>query len=229
MQGETEMKSQEPLQDLQPKNPPVTADVISLQSKKPNRNLPILFIGITVGALCLCLIVAGSWLFLIQRGVAEVREMGPWPGSEIAPEQLVQVDLSNLGLEARQMQNAREEETWADGQYEAGVLIKYEAKGKEVVSIWALRYADRETAAEDFTSVQSFAQQTCPVNIWAQLLATGIIHCSFSDAHIKVFWSDYWIVNIMALDGTGIAPDILLDQVRDAISAHWKLIAQPAD
>lgn len=222
------MKSQEPLQDLQPKNQPVTADVISLQPKKPNRNLPILFIGITAGALCLCLIIAGSWLFLIQRGVAEVRAMGPWPGSDVAPEELVKVDLSHLGLEAGKIQDARDEETWAEGQYEAGTFIAYQSKGEEVVGIWALRYIDREAAAEDFTSVQSFAQQTCPVNTWAQLLAMGIIHCSFSDAHIKVFWSDYWIVNIMALDGTGIAPDVLLDQVRDAISAHWKLIAQPA-
>lgn len=221
------MKSQEPLQDLQPKNLPVTADVISLQPKKPNRNLPILFIGITVGALCLCLIIAGSWLFLIQRGVAEVRAMGPWPGSDVAPEQLIQVDLSHLGLEAGQMQNARDEETWAEGRYEAGTFIAYELKGKEVVGLWALRYADRGIAAEDFTSVQTFAQLTCPVNIWAQWLATGIIHCSFSDAHIKVFWNDYWVVNIMALHGIGIAPDVLLDQVRDAISAHWKLNAQP--
>ena len=223
------MKTQEPLQDLQPKNPPVTADMISLQPKKSNRYLPILFIGITVGALCLCLIVVGSWFFLIQRGVAEVRAMGPWPDSDVTPEALVQVDLSHLGLEAGQMQNARDEETWAEGQYEAGTFIAYKSKGKEAVGLWVLRYADREIAADDFTSMQAFAEQTCPVNTWAQLLATGIIHCSFSDAHIKVFWSDYWIVNIMALDGTGIAPDILLDQVRDAISAHWKVFAQPAD
>ena len=76
--------------------------------------------------------------------------MGPWPGSDIAPEELVKVDLSHLGLEAGRMQNVREEETWAEGRYETGTFIAYESKGEEVAAIMALRYADREAAAEDF-------------------------------------------------------------------------------
>lgn len=220
------MKSQEPLRDIQPENLPVGADVISPQPKKSNRKLPILFIGTTIGALCLCSIIAGSWLLLIQRGIAEVRAMEPWPSPEVAPEELVKVDLSHLGLETGQIKNARDEETWATGRYEAGILAMYESKEGEAVGIWALKYANTEAAAEDFTSVQSVAQQTCPVNTWAQLFDVGVMHCSFSDAYIKMFWSDYWIVEITALEGTELAPDILVDKVRDAISEHWKVIAQ---
>lgn len=55
--------------------------------------------------------IAGSWLYLIQRGVAEVKDMAPWPGPDVRPEQILEVDLSHLGLDAGQIKNAPDEES----------------------------------------------------------------------------------------------------------------------
>jgi hypothetical protein len=218
------MKSQELLRNLQPENLPVSVDVISLQPKKSNRNLPVLLIGITIGVLCLCSFMVGSWLFFIQRGVAEVRAMEPWPGPEVAPEEWVKVDLSHLGLEAGQLQNARDEETWAGGSYEDGSMITYQARGQDVVGIWALRYKTKQAAGDDFSSVQAWASQSgnCGMNTYAYIGNRGVVHCQTNNAYDKIFWNDYWIVDIVALEGTDLTPDVLVDKVRDAVAAHWK-------
>ena len=224
------MVSQQSLPEPQPENLPGTAGVMLQQPKKSNRNLPILFIGIAIGALCLCSIIAGSWLFLIQRGVAEVTEMGPWPGAAVAPEELVKVDLSHLGLQARPIQNARDEETWENGQYENGVLVIYQSAAQDVVAIWALRYTSEQAAGNEFGSVRAWAEEgNCGFYTTAYFGNSGVVHCQFDDAYDKIFWNDRWIVDIVALDWTEFAPDILVDHVRDALSAYWKVIAQPGD
>jgi hypothetical protein len=53
---------------------------------------------------------------------------------------------------------------------------------------------------------------------------SGIIHCQFTDAYDKILWNEHWIVNIVAMEGTEVGPDLLVDQVRDAIADHWQTI-----
>ncbi len=183
-------------------------------------------VGLGIPAL---LIVIGVFT-LIQRGVAEVTAMGPWPGAEVPPEEVVAVDLSHLGLRTGQILNAREQESWAAAGYQEGVCITYGSGGKTVAAIWALRYEDEETAGLDYRSIQAWSAQpgNCPANAWAYMGNSGMVHCQFIDAYVKTFWNDHWIVQIVALEGAGFPPNILVDQVRDALAARWKAMAQPA-
>jgi hypothetical protein len=225
------MTTQVPPQNDQPENLLVSVDVNTLQSKKSNWKLPVLFIGIVIGILCLCSFLAGSWLLLIQRGVAEVSAMEPWPDPEIPSQDLVTVDLSHLGLEVGQLKNARDEETWAGGGYKEGSMITYQAHGQDVVGIWVLRYETKQAAGDDFGIAQAWASQlgNCGMNSYAFLGNRGVVHCRTNNGYDKIFWNDYWIVDIVALDGTDLTSDVLVDKVRDAISAHWKVIAQSSE
>jgi hypothetical protein len=128
-----------------------------------------------------------------------------------------------------QVQNARDQETWANGSYEEGVLVTYVAEAKDVVAIWALRYKDDLSASNDYRSVQAYAAEAevCGRNTYAYKGNIGVVHCQFRDAYQKLFWKDNWIVSILALEGAGLSPEILVDQVRDAIAAHWLQIQSP--
>ncbi len=174
------------------------------------------------------LLIAGGLFFLIWQGVAEVSAMGPWPGSEIPPKDLVTVDLSHLGLEAGQMQSARDQETWVGGSYEEGILITYESGTNSVVFVWALRYETTQAASNDYHFVIAAAEGFCGLTASASLGNTGMILCQFGNGYQKLFWNDYWIINIVAQEGAELTPDVLVNQVRDAIAAHWRTIIVPS-
>jgi hypothetical protein len=174
------------------------------------------------------LVVLGIFLW-IQRGVAEVRAMGPWPGIEVSAEEIARVDLSQLGLEVDQIQDARDEESWAGGGYEEGVLITYESGGERVVAVWALRYETEQAANNDYSSAQAWTgvPGICGMSSYAHWGNSGVIRCWFGNSYDKILWNDTWIVDIVALEGSESTADVLVDQVRDAIAAHWKVIALP--
>lgn len=155
--------------------------------------------------------------------------MGPWPGAGVSPEALVAVDLSNFGLVAGQIQDARVEETWASANYADGAVVIYESGAQQVVGVWVMKYLDKDTARSDYMSVQASAKETgtCGRSFYAYNKSSGLLHCQFSDFYQKLFWNDMWIVNIVALEGANVTPDILVDQVRDALVSHWKAIPQP--
>jgi uncharacterized RDD family membrane protein YckC len=174
----------------------------------------------------LALLVLVGYLALAQTGVAEVREMGPWPGPEVPPGELVTMDLSHLGLEAGQVQSARDQVTWADGRYEDGALVVYKAGAESVVAVWALRYATKQAAGNDYSSLQAWVEGNCRLSSRIYIGNAGVIHCQFSNGYDKTFWNGQWIVDIMALEGAEATPDVLVDQVRDAVAAHWRTMAQ---
>ena len=89
----------------------------------------------SIGMACVCSVLVGAWLLPVQQGVTEVNEMGPWPDPEVEPDELLDVDLSYLGLKAGKIQNAQDQETWANGRYELGRMIAYDALGKETVYV----------------------------------------------------------------------------------------------
>lgn len=172
------------------------------------------------------LVVAGFLLF-IRRGVAEVKEMGPWPSAEYSPQQVAAVDLSELGLQLVEILDPRDEDSWSGGSYRDGVRVTYTAGRTEIVAIWALRYADKQLAANDYTFWRAWATEgNCGAYKYAYWGSSGVVHCQFSDAYDKIFWNDTWIVEIIAIEGT-ITPGVLVDLVRDAIAAHWREIENP--
>ncbi len=160
---------------------------------------------------------------LVDRGLAEIRDMGTWPGMDTSPEQAVKIDLTNLGLKLEQVLDARTQGNWANAQYDEGVVIRYTVESNLVVDITALRYADKQTASSDYHNIQAYAGQAgvCGSNVYAYNLNSGIIHCQFSDAYQKLLWNNNWIISITALEGGSSQPEVLVDQVRDDLAAHW--------
>lgn len=227
MQGQIDMTTQRPISGFLPEKLSLPDNSVSLPPKRSNKGWCFLFSGVAIGVFCLCALLLGTWMFLIQRGIGEVNKMGPWPDPEVHPEELVKVDLSPFGLEAGQIKNARSEETWSNGQYDDGVLIEFKSDAKTVVTIWALSYADAVTAGDDYNLVRANAEGgSCGAYATAYLGFSGMIHCQFSDGYTKIFWKDSWIVDITVLEGTDMPPAILVDRVRDALAAHWKTILE---
>ncbi len=187
-------------------------------------------IGAFVGALAIGCLIAIGFLLLVQRGVSEVMQMGPWPAPNVPAKELVTVDLSNLGLDAGPVQNARAAGVWTGASYADGAFATYSSRSNVAVSIWALKYADGSVAARDFDVLQAQIAEpgTCGISTYASLGYSGVLHCQYSDAYQKVFWNDSWIVGVEALEGTTKSPDILVDLVRDALAAHWQAISKAA-
>jgi len=176
----------------------------------------------------LIVVLGGVWVFSsFQSGMAEVKGLGPWPGPEVSPREVVAVDLSHLGLKVDQIQNARDEATWLDGRYREGVLATYEFGQTTAVAIWGLRYADEVVAGNAFDLALALSEDGCGVHTWASLGKSGVLQCGWSDGYDKLIWNENWIVVITAMEGTEFTPVVLVDKVRDAISAHWEGIAQP--
>jgi uncharacterized RDD family membrane protein YckC len=182
-------------------------------------------LGLGIPSVLMCLGGAVWYSSFIQRSMAEVASMGPWPAGEVSARQVVAVDLSYLGPKMGEIQSAREEEMWARGQYEEGVLVTYNSGENVVVRIWGLRYEEEEAASNDFDLAEVWARQNCAVSSWGQLGEAGVIHCGWSNGYCKIFRKDNWIVEILALKGTRIKPEALVNAIRDALAAHWARIA----
>ncbi len=196
----------------------------------PRRRIAPYVVGALVGALAIGCLMAVGFLLLVQRGVSEVMQMGPWPAPNIPAKELITVDLSGLGLRAGPAQNARTDESWAGGGYTDGVLVTYSANNRTVATIWAMKYPNGSAAANDFGIVQQWVAKpgNCGLSTYAYLGNSGVLHCQYAHAYEKLFWNSSWIVAIEALEGTSKSPDVLVDLVRDALAAHWKAMSKAA-
>ncbi len=199
-------------------------------SVPPWRRIAPYVVGGLVGALVIGCLMAVRFLLLVQRGISEVMQMGPWPASEVPARELITVDLSDLGLRAGPVQNARSDELWGDGGYTYGVLVTYSTNNRTVATIWAMKYPDGSAAANDFGIVQQWVAKpgNCRLSTYAYLGNSGVLHCQYAHAYEKLFWNSSWIVAIEALEGTSNSPDVLIDLVRDALAAHWKAMSNAA-
>ncbi len=164
----------------------------------------------------------GAAAMLIFQGSSEVAEMGPWPGREVDPAQVVTVDLENLGLQRSRLQDARSTNRWSEGGYSAGAIAVYGVDAEERLMIAALRYSVGEAAAQDFYGLAEWAKEDCRWSTSANWGNQGAIHCGLPGAHDQVLWSDYWIVEIVAVDGEQLPAQDLADRVRDALAADWQ-------
>ena len=86
-------------------NEPVQGDVRSNNESRWQKYWPLL-LGIPV--LLLMITCAGLFFLYIQKSLAEVQAMGPWPAPTVEPEYLVDLDLSAFGLEPNKVRNARD-------------------------------------------------------------------------------------------------------------------------
>jgi hypothetical protein len=152
--------------------------------------------------------------------------MGPWPSPAASPRELASMDLSHLGLETGQVRDARNEKMWARGAYDDGVLVTYVTDEDIILVVWVLRYGNIQAGHSDYDSAQAWAKDACGLNTAAHLGSSGVIHCQLSDAYEKILWNDHWIMHIMALEGTVLPPDDLVDYMLVAVAGHWRAIAQ---
>ena len=178
---------------------------------------------LVLGIPTISIMLAGgiAWAIFIQGGMSQVHEMGDWPGAEVSPEQVIDVDLSHLGLELAQIIDSRDDEAWEYGQYASGVLVSFKSGTKDAVYIWALRYEDTSIARADFDSLAAWAEQDCRYYTWRILDSSGIIDCGYTDAYNKMLLNEHWILDILAFEGAGFTPNDLVDQVVASIADHW--------
>lgn len=200
--------------------PEIVQDTLSPEAR--HRTRLAWLVGLTVPTL----LMVAAFFAVIRNAVSEVTRMGPWPEPQAQARDLVTVDLSSLGLAPGPVEDARTAQVWTGASYTEGALATYSSGGQTVVSIWALKYADRSVAAEDFGVVKSSMDDpgACGISTYATLWGSGVLHCQYGGGYQKVFWNDRWIVAVEALDGTGNSSDVLIDLVRDALAAHWKEI-----
>lgn len=163
---------------------------------------------------------------LIRAGTSEVAEMGPWPSRDVRPEQVAAIDLQHLGLTMAQVTDARSTNDWAGGGYDTGAVVIYTAEQQEIVAITALQYSNIATASSEFRGFTDWAKENCPWYSYVASSNTGVIRCGGRGSHVKILWSGYWVLAIIALDGGQFPAQDLADKVRDAIAANWKIAGE---
>jgi uncharacterized RDD family membrane protein YckC len=165
----------------------------------------LLGFGLGIPSLLLLIGFAGIMGYFLQQGVSEIQAMGPWPGADVAPEELVTLDLSDFGLKPDKVMDARDEEWSSEGSYQKGAYVTYKAGDMPVVAIWALRYPDWKTASRDYSSIQQSASLCGGPWKTAYVGNRGIVVCGFSNGYSKIWWNDQWIISIDAYLGRTLA------------------------
>ncbi len=167
------------------------------------------------------LVIIAGILYFISGILAEVRQMGPWPGSEIPLTEVASSDLSQLGFAIGQPIDARKLQVWQQGIYKDGVEVSYWLGQEEVAQVFALRYDNWLSASDDFNVL----------SVWNlepnhEFITYGKTRCQFSNQDNRIFWNGNLIVHIVTFEGSKFAPDMLADLVRDALTAHWKTLVK---
>jgi hypothetical protein len=173
-----------------------------------------------------CVAATAGFVYLASQGTREARELGPWPGPDVAAAEVATVDLTPLGLHLSGRREA-DEVYGPKASFTDGAVIEYQGAGNVRVIVAALRYATPSDASDDFMVLQDWAQGTCGWHVSGYLGSAGVIRCGYSDAHKRILWTDNWILDITATAGGGLAPAELADKVRDAAAAHWHRLAKP--
>jgi hypothetical protein len=187
------------------------------QRRRRSARWLILVLAIVFGC---ALLGMGGAAFLIQRGVAEVRSLAPWPGANVSAEEVATIDLSALGLEIVGREDARE--VYGDS-YADGALISYGTKGGTVlVTVAALRYPTAESAAEAYGAMQGWAAAYCLWRLGSSLGTAGAIGCHLPDGHDRILWNREWILDITAMHGGPLSAAELSARVRDAVADGWR-------
>jgi uncharacterized RDD family membrane protein YckC len=203
-----------------------------------------LVLGLAIVTL-LFLVIAVIWFgsFMLS-GLSEIQALGSWPEllgangqtsfapspsdtvAELptisaSPDQAVIIDLTHLGLEKADVQNAREDVSWEGGLLDEGIVVTYSLDGKDLLYIWGLKYTDDILAQHDFEALESWAKDTCSFYTYRTLLSGGILTCDGSSAYDKIIHRENWIIDILAEGDTELDLALLVNDVQDAIADHW--------
>jgi hypothetical protein len=200
-------------------NEPIPGAVRSMEESRREKRW---LLGLGIPMLLVVITCAGLFLFYLQKSLAEVPAMGPWPGVNVDPDYLVNLNLSAFGLESARIMDARDI-PWSENlSYQKGSYREYRRGQVPIVAIWALRYSGRQAANSDYSAMEAWTKEAGGSYRSAYLNNVGIIHLGFSDYYSKMFWNDRWIVVIDAAAGTEYDPPVLVDKVRDVMAAHWR-------
>ena len=205
-------------------SPPIPVQAPNEPKEAPRRRRRWLLAAIGIPFAMCCALLGCVVLGIYQSGGANISAMGTWPGPEASPEQLISVDLSDLGLTMGQSGDVREEPGAPPRQeYIEGSFIDYQAGDRLVVELEALKYEDSAMARNAFFEAAREGIGTCGTFY----IQWGVIHCVFPDAFEKIYWNDVWLVRIIVVEGTEFTLEELSDRFPDARTMHWKEITRP--
>lgn len=197
-----------------------------VDASRPKRTRWELYAGL--GVLGLVLIVSligyGIWT-LVQNGLAEVSDMGPWPSADISAEQAVDVNLDDLGFTNGGVYRLPDD--FMPGPYVDDAGISFFSGNEPVVTIWITRYASRNAATSAFDLLGTTS--ACSKLVTVSIGSRGKLRCTMSDAHESVYRNDGWLVDIIAFDTSSHRPSDLANLVRDLLSSHWQQIRSSSE
>ena len=98
---------------------------------------------------------------------------------------------------------------------------------EDVLGIWALRYDEEDNADIDFSLVRELTEDNCGSYVTSHVEHTGVIRCNVGYSYNKILLNGFWIIDIVAFEGTEYSPEILVEKVCNALVIHWTDIAKP--
>lgn len=193
---------------------------------QPKRNRWELYAGL--GVLGLVLIVSligyGIWT-LLQNGLEEVSEMGPWPSSDITAEQAIDLNLDHLGFTDDGFYRIPDD--YMPGPYVDDAGISFLSGDEPVVTIWIIKYPNNDDAAlaQDLLGTSASCSKLTTVSIGSR----GKLRCTFSDGHESLYRNNIWLVDIITFGTSSHAPSDLANLVRDRLSEHWQKLRSSSE
>jgi hypothetical protein len=155
---------------------------------------------------------------IIDNSLGEIKNI-PWPPDSISAQVLAEVDLTNLGLNIGKVQDAKD--VVGESLYIEGTYIEYHHNQTRIATITVLKYSDSSSASSDFSSFLTWAEATAPTRTTFHWLNRGFMHLTWNNGYTKILWNDKWIVEVLALEGTNMKSNALLDEIIKEISTYW--------
>lgn len=155
-------------------------------------------------------VAVGGIFYAANRGTEEVRILAPWPGIDAAAAEVATVDLTPLGLQKTGTRDARAMYE-SDAPFVDGAAIEYEVQGNPSAVVTALRYASTTDAGSHFSSLQGWAQESCPLSTYTTWGGAGVIRCGYDSGHDRILWNGHWILDIETTDLGGLPAADLAD------------------
>jgi hypothetical protein len=177
-----------------------------------------------LGLVIVSLIGYGIWT-LVQNGLDEVTDMGPWPATDVSASEAVDLHLDHLGFTDNGVYRIRDD--YMPGPYIDDAGITFFSEDEPVVTIWIVKYSNFDAAASALDLLGSTS--ACSKLVTVSIGSRGKIRCSMSDAHESVYRNDGWLVDIIAFDTSSRRPSELADLVRDLLSEHWQKIRSSSE
>ena len=156
--------------------------------------------------------VGGAFIWTMNQ---RIDNMAPWPSVSTATCQIVNPDLSHLGLQLDEITDAKNEKKWQGGHFSEGCVAKYSCGGEIKTIISILKYPSTESAKKDMDVMIDIDKENLFNNNYDISNTKGIFSWHYEDMYEKIFRNGRWIVDIM------VVPDMNISQVRNGLVSHW--------